>query len=111
MERTAWTDDRIGDFSNRVDARFDAVDRRFDRVDTRFDQVNARFEQVDARFEQVDKRFDRMDARFDRLEDSVATLRTELHGDINKLKLVLVQVSGGIVAALLGIIAAILLKS
>ncbi|MDX6652822.1 MAG: hypothetical protein QOJ38_1603 [Solirubrobacterales bacterium] len=103
MERTAWTDDRIGDFSNRVDARFDAVDRRFDQVDARFDQV-------DSRFEQVDKRFDRMDARFDRLEDSVATLRTELHGDINKLKLVLVQVSGGIVAALLGIIAAILLK-
>ena len=34
VERAAWTDERLDDFTRHVDVRFDAVDRRFDRVET-----------------------------------------------------------------------------
>ncbi|MGH2993358.1 MAG: hypothetical protein ACRDL1_07450 [Solirubrobacterales bacterium] len=37
MERVAWTDERLDDFSRRVDARFDQVDHRLDRLEARLD--------------------------------------------------------------------------
>lgn len=78
--RESWTDERLEDFRENVDARFDRfeglVDARFEQVDARFDRFEAR---VDARFEQVDLRFDRfeaqVDARFNRLEAEIGELR------------------------------------
>ncbi len=56
--REAWTDERLDDFR-------DEVNRRFDDVDKRFDQVDAEFR--DLRLE-MNTRFDRLDARFDGLQ-------------------------------------------
>jgi hypothetical protein len=33
MERSAWTDARLGDRFDQIDRRFDQVDRRFDRLE------------------------------------------------------------------------------
>ena len=32
MERTLWTDERLGDAMTSIDQRFDRIDRNFDRV-------------------------------------------------------------------------------
>jgi hypothetical protein len=50
MYRMTWTDERLDDFSRRVDQRFDAVDKRFDAVDKRFDAVDRRLDRLDDRF-------------------------------------------------------------
>jgi hypothetical protein len=66
-----------------TDSRLDdfviSVDRRFDTVDRRFDAV-------DRHFASVDRRFDRLDARFDSLQRTM------------------MQIGGGIIAALIGVI-------
>jgi hypothetical protein len=41
MAREAWTDERLDDFKENVNQRFDQVDKRFDEVDKRFDRVEA----------------------------------------------------------------------
>jgi tetrahydromethanopterin S-methyltransferase subunit G len=63
--REAWTDERMDDFRDEVNRRFDDVDKRFDDVDKRFDKVDAEFR--DLRME-MNTRFDRIDARFDGLQ-------------------------------------------
>jgi uncharacterized protein (DUF3084 family) len=100
--REAWTDRRldglsheVGEFEQRVDARFEQVDARFEQVDARFDHFEQR---VDERFTQVDDRLDRfettMDRRFGRLEDRFdAYQRSNL------------QMTAVIIAALIGFIA------
>jgi len=80
MYRMGWTDERMGDFAKHTDQRFDAVDQRFDAVDKRFDAV--------------DRRFDAVDCRLDRLDDRFAALQRTL-----------LLMSGGIMAALVGLIA------
>ncbi len=44
--RSRWTDDRMDDLVQRVDAGFAQVDARFAQVDARFAQVDARFTEV-----------------------------------------------------------------
>jgi len=39
MYRMGWTDERMDDFRDGVERRFDAVDRRLDRLDDRFDSL------------------------------------------------------------------------
>jgi len=39
MAREAWTDERLDDFKENVNRRFDEVDRRFDRLEERFDSM------------------------------------------------------------------------
>jgi tetrahydromethanopterin S-methyltransferase subunit G len=56
--REAWTDERLDDFRDEVNRRFDDVDKRFDKVDAEF---------RDLRME-MNMRFDRIDARFDALQ-------------------------------------------
>jgi hypothetical protein len=60
MAREAWTDERLDDFKENVNRRFDEVDRRFDEVDRRFEEVDKRFDKMDARFDKIDTRFDSM---------------------------------------------------
>jgi hypothetical protein len=78
---------RVGYLSGRVDEMSKRIDGLSERVDQGFTQVDARFAQMDARFAQVDGRFAQIDARFDALH------RT------------LLQLGGGMFAALLGLIA------
>lgn len=46
MARESWTDERIDDFKENVNQRFDQVDKRFDQVDKRFDQVEKQIADV-----------------------------------------------------------------
>jgi tetrahydromethanopterin S-methyltransferase subunit G len=39
MARETWTDERIDDFKENVNERFDWVDKRFDQVDKRLDRI------------------------------------------------------------------------
>jgi len=89
MERVAWSDERLDDLSGRVDAGFDRLDKRF--------------EQVDRRFDAVDRRFDAMERRFD---DNMR----EMRGEFAALRITLVRVGGGIMAGLVGVIAAVLAR-
>lgn len=58
--REKWTDERLGDLSQRVDRGFEAVERRFEAIDRRFEAVDRRFEAMERRFERVDERLDSM---------------------------------------------------
>lgn len=82
--RVNWTDDRLDNLSSRMD-------ERFDHVDERFEQVNQRFEQVDQ--------------RFDRVEADIREIRTEMKAGFEGLHRTLLQVGGGIIVALIGVIA------
>jgi hypothetical protein len=42
--RESWTDERLDDFRDEVNRRFDGVDKRFDRVDAQLDRVNDRLD-------------------------------------------------------------------
>jgi tetrahydromethanopterin S-methyltransferase subunit G len=46
MAREAWTDERLDDFKENVNQRFDEVDRRFDKVDARLDKIDARIDSM-----------------------------------------------------------------
>jgi hypothetical protein len=82
--RETWTDARLSDFAAHTDDRFDAVDRRFEALERRFDTVDRRFEAVDRR---MDDGFRALNTRFDALQ------RTML------------QLGGGVIVALIGLIA------
>ena len=82
--RQSWTDERLDDLNHRVDRRFDEVDKRFDKVDQRFDRIDGEFREM--RVE--------MNARFDSLQHSSESLQRTM-----------LQTSGLIIAALIGVIA------
>jgi hypothetical protein len=44
--RESWTDERIDDFKENVNQRFDQVDKRFDQVDKRFELVEKQIAEV-----------------------------------------------------------------
>lgn len=106
MQRATWSDERLDDLSNRMDAgflqvghRFEIVDHRFDEVDRRFAQVDQRFEQVDRRLEQFDRRFEQVDHRLGKMMDGII----DLHKSLNRI-------GAGIIVSLAGIIVASLLN-
>lgn len=57
MAGEAWTDERLDDFREEVNRRFDEVDKRFDEVDQRFERIEA---EMKAGFAEVNRRFDSM---------------------------------------------------
>jgi len=42
--RESWTDERLDDFRDEVNRRFDGVGRRFDKVDAELHRVNDRLD-------------------------------------------------------------------
>jgi hypothetical protein len=42
--RESWSDERLDDFRDEVNRRFDGVDRRFDKVDAELHRVNDRLD-------------------------------------------------------------------
>jgi DNA anti-recombination protein RmuC len=82
--RVNWTDDRLDALSGRMVDRFDRVDQRFKQVDERFKQV---------------------DERFDRVEADLREMRSELNLRFDRMQQTLFVTGGGIIAALLGVIA------
>jgi hypothetical protein len=55
--RDAWTDERLDEFSTRVDQRFDEVDRRFDQIERHLELLK----------EKMERGFAAMASRHDRL--------------------------------------------
>jgi hypothetical protein len=58
MYRMAWTDERMDDFRDHLNHRFDEVDRHFGEVDQRFGEVDRRFDKVDTELHRVNDRLD-----------------------------------------------------
>lgn len=44
--RESWTDERLDDFRDEVNRRFDGVERRFDKVDAELHRVNDRLDGI-----------------------------------------------------------------
>lgn len=86
--RESWTDARLDDFASHTDRRFDAIEQR---MEAGFAEMNARSE---ARFAEMnarsDSRFDAMNARFDALQQT------------------LLYIGGGLVVALIGLLATLI---
>jgi hypothetical protein len=79
--RESWTDERLDDFRVETARRFGAVDKRFDKIEA---EMKSGFEHVERKMESG---FARVDGRIDALQ------RTML------------QVGGGVIVALIGLIA------
>jgi len=64
MAREQWTDQRLDDFKENVNQRFDQVDKRFDQVDKKFEQVDTDIRELRSDmktgFAEVNARFDAM---------------------------------------------------
>jgi archaellum component FlaC len=88
--RQSWTDDRLDEFGHRIDERFDRVDERFDRVDERF--------------KEVDRRFNRIDNDIGELRKDNRAMLSELHA----LQRTMLQVGGGLIAAVLSMMVAVI---
>jgi hypothetical protein len=103
MAREAWTDERLDDFKENVNQRFDDVDKRFDRVDADIRElrveVRSHRNESKASFERVDDEFSVLraetNARFDALQ------RTMLVGIFAVLASIWASVIGAVLAVLL----------
>ena len=86
--RGTWTDERLDDFSRRMETGFDRLHQDIRDLNGRFDAFNQR---MDERFEsanqRTDERFEAVDVRFDSLQ------RTML------------QIGGGMIATFIGLTA------
>jgi hypothetical protein len=93
--RESWTDDRLDDLNGKVDVLRSEMKTEFASVrgemEKRFDRMEKRF---DKGFEKIDERFERMEERFDTRLDS--------------LNHVLILFSGGVCAALITVLAALI---
>ena len=49
--RETWTDQRLDDLNQKVDAGFAKVDERFKQVDERFNEVNVRLDRFETRMD------------------------------------------------------------
>jgi chromosome segregation ATPase len=84
LMRESWTDARLDDLNGKVDGGFARLDARMDRLDARMDRLDARMDRLEERIERFEHR---MDEKFDAL---------------NRL---IMRVGGGIIIALVGVIA------
>jgi hypothetical protein len=81
MDRMAWTDERMDDFAAHTYRRFDGVDRRFDSIERR------------------------MEDGFKKVNDDIGGLRAEMNARFDGLQRTLLQLGGGVIVALIGLIA------
>ena len=88
--RESWTDDRMDDLNGKVDALHLEVRTEFKAVRG---EMRDGFDRTDKRFDKIDERFERLEERFDQRLDS--------------LNHVLILFSGGVCAALITALAAL----
>jgi hypothetical protein len=100
--RESWTDDRMDDLAQRVDAGFERVDRQFENVDKRFEQVDKRFEQQRV---ETARRFDlqrtEMNQRFEDQRAETHELLLAINKRIDMLFLAYLTSAFGVIAALI----------
>ena len=93
--RANWTDSRLDDLNDRVGQIDEKMDAGFRRADEKMDAGFKRAdEKMDAGFKRADEK---MDAGFNRLNDR-----------IDKLQHSMIVVGGGLIAAMLTVLAAML---
>ena len=68
-------------------------------------------ERLDDFARHVDVRFDAVDRRFDRVEADIRELRAEMVAGFSALRSTLIQVGGGMMVGLIGVIAALIAGS
>jgi 3-dehydroquinate synthetase len=86
VERAAWTDERLDDLAEAIRSGFGRLDQ--DNRDLRSD----------------------MNAGLTGLRGEIQTLRTEMQHEFSSLRTVMFTFGGGIILALMGVIAAILAR-
>jgi tetrahydromethanopterin S-methyltransferase subunit G len=74
--RQSWSDDRLDDLKDRVDAGFAQVDQRFAHVEERFARLDAKIDSkidaVSAELRQEMKMgFDQINSRFDAMQQTI----------------------------------------
>jgi hypothetical protein len=108
VERAAWTDERLDDLARRMDAGFDRVDQDIRDLRTEIGSVrNDLGGQIgDARTE-LGGQIGGLRAE---LTGQIGGLRAELTGQIDALRLALIRVGGGMIVAMLGMIAALIAR-
>jgi hypothetical protein len=87
MERGAWTDQRLDDFQQRVELRFNAVDRRFDAVEN-----------------QMGDGFARVDRELVEIRGQIAGIHSTLVQFAGRAMIAL----GGVIVGLIGVLAAVI---
>jgi hypothetical protein len=90
MERAAWTDERLDDLAEAMRTGFARMDQ---------DIRDLRSEMHDG-----------FSGLRSELHTEVAGLRSELHTEVDSLRLAIMRIGGGIIIALIGVIAAILAR-
>jgi hypothetical protein len=68
-------------------------------------------ERLDDLVSRVDQGFARVDRNFSRVDQDIRDLRTEMHTEFRALHGLLHRIGGGIIIALIGVIAAILTQT
>jgi predicted nuclease with TOPRIM domain len=102
--RESWTDERLDDGFDRVDADLRAIhtevssfrvetSERFDRLEGRVGDLGRRFDRWEVRSEAFEERFATFEARFERFEDR-----------FDRWQRLTVSMFGGMMIALLGIV-------
>jgi chromosome segregation ATPase len=130
-----WNDNRLDEFSNRVEAGFSRLDGRLDRIDEtlvdikavlgrmderlaridgRLDGIDARLDRVDRLFEQIDKRFDKRfaesTAAIEGLRAAIVDQNQETQGRVDRLHNTLLLVGGGLMGTTLAACATVALS-
>jgi hypothetical protein len=100
--RATWTDERMDDLARRVDRGFERADRELATLSGRIEaQGVALSDRIDAQgvalSDRIDALSDRVDARFDRTD-----------ARIDALQRTMIQVGGGLVAAMLATLVTVL---
>jgi broad specificity phosphatase PhoE len=94
-----WNDNRLNEFSRRTDETFSEVKA----------EMREGFAQVDQRFEKVDQRFDKVDEEFKEVRQEMKAGFTRVDDQLLRLSHILIVGIAGLIAALVGVIASILL--
>jgi hypothetical protein len=97
MERSVWTDERLGD-------RFDEIGRRFDRVDGEIADLRAETHEGFAQLRSE------MTEGFGEVRGEINGVRGEINDLRTELRVVMYRVGGGVMVGLIGVIAAILAR-
>jgi hypothetical protein len=87
MESSAWTNERLDEFSCRIDQGLANVDQRF---------------------AQIDQRFQQLDRRSERLEDAINSVGEKTEHGFREVNRLMIRVGAGIIITLIGVIGTIL---
>ncbi|HYP55956.1 MAG TPA: hypothetical protein VEQ41_06610 [Solirubrobacterales bacterium] len=95
--REAWTDERL-----------DTLNGKVDHLGERVDELGERVDELGRRVDKVDWRMDKLEVRMDKLETRMDEGFEEVRGQLVALHRTIVQFAAVLVAAQLGVIAAVL---